>query len=644
MHTGLTHIIAIFVVILLPITLVVLYRYLYYPYIQGFDVTFHYIYHTRLASKSISTFIDMLLEWKRPLFLAIFVGLYLSGVSIYSLYFYYPFIISYLYVLSVYLLMRKSLGYKHALLISTVAPLNFFFIRISYDLYANFLALVIVNLLLTQYIRIKKSEKKSKRDQYVLIFFFIVLIFIHPWTGIIFLIIVSLNELFDFLSSNNKNFLCASAVLKAVLLMAILLGVAVNINLFIYFHLDFRFWQVKWSWMIAKESTIVLILSFIGFLYIIIHFDYEISKLIIAWVFTLSFLLYIPLEYYLVNAYRIYILYPLGILQGFGILAIVNTISSKLRFRCLPNFCKFKSLVYVSLILLIMVSILPNAIIHEYVYCPDSKTIDQIKEMNSIFGFENESVIYVIFNSPAKPLDPKSSPHVIGWVRAYLGDRVYEGHLIELLNQEPDIKGRVYNNLTDQLIVLGSRLYMLSNLELALCKEIEDGIFVLRPNDTILNITKSSLLSNYYAFYDFLVASDGWHIITSTLNVSIRNLGWSHNELRIKIMQNTIGWFTLEKSWADSFNTTDLQSLILHAYGNVTGINIMLEAYYASGKVKGKTMALHPGDIWLSIPIVQEDTLEKLRFAIFTDEATADMYMLTLDYLVLLAGNTTLLL
>jgi len=259
----------------------------------------------------------------------------------------------------------------------------------------------------------------------------------------------------------------------------------------------------------------------------------------------------------------------------------------------------------------------------------------QIKEMSELFGFENTSNIFLIYNSPAKPLDPRSSPHVVGWTRAYLGTIIYEGHLLELLNGQPDRRGRVYD-VRNKTIVLGDRLYKMSYFELSLCEEIADGIYILRPMNYTSDSLERALLANYRMLYDFYISSDNWNIVTRTLNTSLKYIKYDTGYgLIVTIYEGAKGWLTFEKFFDSGLNATVFQSVIIRLKSNAANATLLLEVYYEDGKVRGRTLEGVSGDLWLVAPVLSDDgAIVKIRFGIWVKEPLAISGKLVLKYMV----------
>ena len=398
--------------------------------------------------------------------------------------------------------------------------------------------------------------------------------------------------------------------------------------------------------MVYRESTVVFLFAILGLFMILlsIHEYRYFSILVVSWVTVLSFLLYLPLKFYYIGAYRTYILYPLGILQGIAI----HSISEKVGLRFTQCFMRTRSkllspsfvkmLTSASLILLVLTTVLPNAMIHEYVYRPDPVTMAQIRRMSELFGFENTSNIYLIFNSPAKPLDPASSPHVVGWTRAYLGDIIYEGHLLELLNGQPDIRGRIYD-LDGKTVVIGDRLYYMTSLELSLCEEVAEGVYILRPRNYSFEILENLLLSNYRLFSDFNVSPQNWHIITRTLKVDLNYLNENGSlSLLISVHKGSRGWFTIEKYFKPGLDPSMFQSVIIVFESfSVMNATLLLEVYYENGAVRGRRIHDVFGKYFLIAPILRESGhIVKIRFAIWAETPLPSSATVALRYMVLI--------
>lgn len=68
------------------------------------------------------------------------------------------------------------------------APLSYFIVRISFDLYNNFLGLIVVLLFLT--FLMKSIKNTNKRNTLFACILFLVLIFVHVWSWAVFLVIL----------------------------------------------------------------------------------------------------------------------------------------------------------------------------------------------------------------------------------------------------------------------------------------------------------------------------------------------------------------------------------------------------------------------------------------------------------------------
>ena len=645
-----------FMLAFIVVTLVTAYRYSKYFVPQGFDTSFYYITLTRVASVSESRFIELLYSWKRPLFQVIMVAIVKLGVSAEQLYFYYPVMVGYFYVLSVYVFVRWGTGdEKLSLLSLLLAPSSFFFIRLSYDLYANYLGMCFIYVMLGWYLRILRSNDLNRGNIAILVLLVFLAGLIHPYATLIFLAVMFLADFLLMLGGR----VCLWGVMvkrKRIFVFTVCGGLLLFIWLLFYLGILFgklsminvNAWRTKWYWLAGRESMWVYFFSLIGLVYLVIsakrHYRLlHFSLLMISWVTCISLLLYIPLKFYdEIRAYRVYILYPMGVLQSVGVWVFGNSIRGTIVriFRFQVRVARLRQLVYAFCVLLILVSVLPSAFIPEYVYYPDGETMRQIRELSRMYGFENGSVVFPVFNSPARPLEPRSSPHVAGWMRAYLGEVVYEGHLLELLNGQPDVHGYVYGDLLGRVIVLADRAYMLTGFEKGLGEEVADGVYEVRVNESLLEgeWLEGYLLSASWCVYNFTLGGGGWVIITRTLGVELGNYTCCGGVggLLVEVSAGSRGWFTLEK-YFDGLNGTGLQSFVLRVYGDFDGVDLVFEAYYASGRVRGKTLRGQSGWLWVCIPVLQGDIITKLRVALRVREPLDSPRVIVLEYVAVLA-------
>ena len=262
--------------------------------------------------------------------------------------------------------------------------------------------------------------------------------------------------------------------------------------------------------------------------------------------------------------------------------------------------------------------------------------MEQIRWLYAKYGFENDSVIILTFNSRAKPLENKSSPHVNGWIRGYLGDSAYFGHLISLLYGLPDKFSHVFN-CTNKIIVLADHLYTMTPIEYSLSEKISDlGIYVIR-NVSLVRVI--DLLERYGyklpANYMDIIAplSMGEYCSLMLRNKSILLeysyvMSGSQRSIYVKFTKNVINFTATYLFFRVSFNPVNV-TLRIRAYDN---------DWHVIGSAKQPLFSninLYNNSVWLVLPMKENySDISYLEFSVIGKSNSGVSFQMTIDAII----------
>lgn len=541
---------------------------------QGFDISFYYMYTQNMIIKNPIILAKRILY--RPILFLLLILLNTIIQSKELTFFLTIYFMTTLYAVTAYIFVNNTndnILFKK--LITLTIPLSFLFIRLSYDLLGNFLVMSFTYLFLSEYIRLITKQSNSidcieiKKRVWLLILS-LVIITTHIWVWAVLLVAITIMFFWDFSSFLSKTisrkkvkndiFLKHATIflnitlpnIVAVYLSSVIFGVTLiimpRVTLFDFLKYIITF-GVGDSWLLTHEATVVYTISILGFTGILIryvryHRITYFEKIIVSWAITISF---IALFVNFSAPYRFYLLYPVGFLSGIGMYILYTSLKHIFKGRQKTTLSRLKLSVDLTYIVLGLVwiilfaSTLGHAYIPEYVYRPDNSTMEQIKWLNAKYGFGNESTIFLIFNSKAKPLEPKSSPNVEGWVRAYLGNSAYFGSLLTLLEGMPDKFGHKFDT-RNKTIILANRLYDLTVVDYLFVEQIEQGIYKVEENITLekylnaLTLYSKVISRGYNNIFHMVWQSENINFVVNVKRmILVAKLGENQEYIKLKV-------------------------------------------------------------------------------------------------------------
>ncbi|MFB0559687.1 MAG: hypothetical protein ACETWM_00450 [Candidatus Lokiarchaeia archaeon] len=460
------------------------YRYFVYPVPQGWD-TAYYLESLRgmgvdffESFSSLDSIFGLPLRG-RPLFFLVLYSVNLvvgcEEVTLMVL----PIIFAVLYAFVTYEFVLVGTDNKLvAGLAMVLAPLSYFMVRLSFDLYNNFFSLIFVLLFLTVFIKVMRNA--SRRNLLLGCILFSALVLVHVWTWMVFLVILVSFAFIQFVrgqKNSQKNlFTIVLIILPSIIIGLIMISLVPSIIPFT--SCSFFSFPYSWYWVAVKESPFLLIPAVYG-LYLFFTKNSHFTNLIVTWVLVLSLLIFVT---GFNDSYRFYILYPVGVLAAFGAYDMIGGADGFLHKRFKFRKRGFLLYVFVPVVfcLLVFSSTLPEAFDGMYLQRPNSLAMMQIYWIYWVYGYDNGNIIVLVYDSPAEPLEYSWSSHIEGWTRAYIGfDSIYFGNLTGLLEGYPDSFGRNFDP-GNKTIILASELYRLTPLELSMSEEVVClGIYVV---------------------------------------------------------------------------------------------------------------------------------------------------------------------
>lgn len=468
------------------VNVIVLYRFLQDPNPQGFDTAF-YVYCLR---QIFSGNIAYLTNVPHPLILAIFAPVsFVLGGSPTQLGFALPFVAGSIFVCLVffafYMLKRNSL---YAGLIAVFACSNFFFIRLSYDLFSQLIFLGVFYLSLAFFIKGIRQDSQIRANKSYKIMFIITLLFMLFIDPTVSFIIYGFYGLVIVLSCNKgvaKNYGFVGKLWFYLLLVSG--GVVVFIILYAVGYVDslvklysvilgselapFRL-PASWNWIIFNETLPMLFLAAFSCLFFIvkpkIFLKDNVLYLLLFWsglIFSLIFL-----TGYL-GSYRFFLLLPFSILAAHGVYYLLISGDANIK-KIFPK--KTNYLVSLGLIVVVVSSIFSVAYLPSYSYYPVD--MQAIPEINALYEF-NEPSVRILVNQPGA--------FSSFWYEAYFGSNVFIGPTTRILDE----------NATSYTIITHTDFSQLVGLNALLAQRVSGNVYKI--NATYLSMSELELYQRW---------------------------------------------------------------------------------------------------------------------------------------------------
>lgn len=388
---------------------------------------------------------------------------------------YAPFLICSTFVillLTSFYLLRKSPSYTSFVTIFSVA--NFFFIRMSYDLFAQTLFMGILMFAMSNLATIWCNKNYSAKTFLYFTISLVAMLLIDFTLSVIayiFFLIITLTI------KPIRNKVIRPKITRKILLAAILAMSTLSLvvmaselgikfmtiyNVIISEELSPFHLNPRWDWIICKETLPLLLFSAISVAYLVTQkvnqVEQKMIKLLALWSgYVLTLIIISGYE----QSYRLILLFPISSITGMGIYHILEKLHHLLQEGSLKM--KKGNLNYIlmpGVVGIIILAVLPIAYIPQYEYFPTPQMQTALSEISSIYGFNSPDVLFLVSKQP------NVSPH---WYKAYLGRNIFVGSIEQFLE----------SNTTARIIVVHRELYDVRGLVRLISDKVNRNLYLV---------------------------------------------------------------------------------------------------------------------------------------------------------------------
>jgi len=617
--------------------LFIVFRYVVFPFPQGWD-TAYYLYRLRKLVSDFDYIFSLPVE-RVFAFLVLYVLNFIfvdPEITIMVT----PVIFVIFFVVGVTSFVWEVTGdHELGFYAGVISAVTFSTSRLFLDLYCNFMAWTFAMFALLYVARIVKRPEPSVKNLIIFSIFSFIIAFTHPWTLFVYLGIVFVFMIILIIFMRKAAFEIVLPLFVSLIPTLIAAFSRPDIALSLMRSIFFSY--VRYPFQLAeKEDPLIAFTALLGALYLLTFRKKTVLHgLILAWYITISFLFATGAFY---HSFRLLNLMPMGILAAFGLRYLtvevpkyMDDVSGRLGF--VKRWFKYKSKVLVSILLiLIVLTALPNSYIPDQVFRPSEYYMGQLKWISSNFGFENKSIIVLV----DKPVPMANFPMVgnyLDWAVSEVGQVVYPGSLIDVLQRvhfsvlpHPSTFFKIPAYVPD-LILIPDRWYVLSDFELRFARKVSDlGVYAVDPSaisdleDAVFSVSKGNV---------------------SLLSVL---LGGNLNGFNVSFV-NTTSSFLLRfrpsrgglKLIADVFfEPVECDYVVLRVRGpNTTIIDMFVSLWSGSSMVCDRRAMDYfssvGGDVF--IPLLTYGHLcDRVRFEISSFDSAEDVFELSVEYIVVI--------
>jgi hypothetical protein len=549
---------------------VLTYRYAVIPVPQGWDTEW-YIYMVRSLQTNPTLFTRVYVG--RVFTLAVMYALTsLSGLMAEQVMMLLTPIIGIIYMVGVYLLVVS--GTKNrlvALLGAMYTPLAFITVRLSLDLYSNYLALAFSMYAFTLFIKTMETEETRIRYTVATMIVLALILLTHVYTFLVLTGIILLYNLLELLSKGKyRRTIKRSLIIYAPFAIAVVFqptSVLYGLGLLEVFSSSDP-WKNA-----SSENPYLLLLALAGIIAIMRSRGNTYKKTMVAWTVLTSTTLITGV---FPESFRIMIFIPIGILAAHGTQAISKAImqfhNSKLARKPILPF----------VFLLCFTAIVPYAYVPGNVLKPSNEAMQQYYWIEQHYGFRNSSVIVCVDKWPPSASGVDYSNYY-GWGLATIGNVLYDGLLLYMLQGIPDSNGTKYLSPADRTIIIPDRFYRMTSIEYGASQRISDlGVYEVKSK-TIVQIDKiirnESLWQEDSFQLEQWVPTPPW--VTLDYNYHLTNQTGVMNISVTPIHPDR--WFGVETRLPTTIHPSG--QLIIKAKGSTSSLLFEVEVYSDSGLI-----------------------------------------------------------
>jgi hypothetical protein len=546
------------------------YRYAVFPVAQGWDTEW-YIYMIRSLQRDPTLLATV--DIGRVLSIAIMYALTsISGLMAEQVMMLLTPVIGIVYMVGVYLLVVT--GTKNrlvALLAAIYTPLTFMTIRMSLDLYSNYIAWAFAMYALMLFIKTMEPKETVVRYTVATMIVLALIALTHLYVFMVLTGIILLYNLLELLTMGEyRKTIRRSLIIYAPFIIVIVFEpklVMGGLSLLGLFSAS-NMWQNA-----SRENPYVLLLAVIGIIAIMTHKGNTYPRTMIAWTILTSTALITGV---FLEPFRIMIFVPIAILAAHGTQAISNAImhfrSSKLTRKPVLPF----------VFLLCFTAMVPYAYLPESVLKPSNEAMQQYYWIEQHYGFENRSVIVCIDRWPLSASGVDYSNYY-GWGLATIGNVLYDGLLLYLLQGIPDSHGTRFQSLAGKTIIIPDRFYGMTSIEYNASRKISDlGIYEVQFK-TIDQIDK--IIRNESIWLEDSFQIEQWKPdppwVALDFNYQVTNESGIMNISVIPIHPDR--WFDVETELPTPIHPTS--HLIIKAKGNISSLLFEVHVYSNAGLI-----------------------------------------------------------
>ncbi len=483
------------------------FRYLIYPFPQGWD-TAYYLYHLKKLASDLGYV--FYLPRERIFAFLILYAINLIFINPNLTIMVTPVIFAMFFVVGVVSFVWEVTGdHELGFYAGVISAVTFSTSRLFLDIFCNFMAWTFTMFALLYVARIVKRPEPSIKNLIIFSVFSFIIAFIHPWTLFVYLgiIFVFMFILLLFMRREALNIVLPSFVSLIPTLVAAFSEPRIAISLIKSIFFSYIRYPLQLS---GREDPLIAFAALLGAFYLLtIRKKTVLHGIIIAWYITISFLFATGAYTY---SYRLLNLMPMGILAAFGLRYLTVEIPKYMedtsgRLGFVRRWLKYRSKLLASvLLIIIVVTAIPNSYLPDHVNRPSQYYMSQLEWISSHFGFENRSIVVLI----DKPIPMANFPLIgnyLDWAVSEVGQVVYPGSLLDYIQgviptlapQKPFYFPRI-PDYVPKFILIPDRWYIVSPFELAFAREINDtGVYLIDYNDvhdfeTVLeNVTRLEL-------------------------------------------------------------------------------------------------------------------------------------------------------
>ncbi len=498
-----------FALILLAVNVIAI-RFTYFNEPQGYDTLSYIYYAERLLENPAKNFLASL--YPIPTIIAALVLLGTSDISLAGILL--PYIFGTISIILIYSAYKLIFSKETAFIATTLYVTSYTFIRLTYDLYGQLMAIGILSIILIPVSRkvinmLNGNNHGSSKDSLEIFLLLAILFLTHAPTFIIFISFLALTFIAALIASKtrvnevNWRIKPKTILLISLLTLALIIAGAIYLSYRIqsYINLinnmlkEFSLLQFeispKYFWPLLKESTLYLALTLIGCIVLLIAMRKKKEEaymiISVSWFTYLVFIFILILGYQ--QGYRVVLYNNLSLILSYGIKHknILKQYAPTIRMRHASKIKK--KWIIIILVFFVLFGLINssrtiiNGYIKEYRYF-SNKYYEKLLVVREIFGFNNKTIELIIHREKFW-----NTSRYLAY--AVIGENVYFGTIKEFINQYKQSQTR-YKNL--EYIVLIRELIdpEIEATYLKNSKEIREGIYLISLKD-ILSVNTQEL-------------------------------------------------------------------------------------------------------------------------------------------------------